>query len=439
VDLKLRSGGAITGEVIDHTDHGLVILANTTPHVFAWTELEGGSAYDIRRSLLVFMRGDVSQLTAEDHFELGVFALRQGRNDLAANAFRAAEKIDKRYRKRAEAAFAEFRARAQQWENNKLAFFDTVAAGKAEPELKVVPPGTRAAGADPHLPPELQPDTHPIPADVQKQVYDAYMAFGEKVREELGRDLELLESDHFLIWTDWPRSERPLLTRWAEAMYAALSHELGLAPGAEVFLAKCPMFCFQRPGRFRRFAQKFDGYSGKEAVGYTRSAEQTGHVHLVLVRQGDSQIDFERFATTLVHEGTHAFLHRLHSSALIPHWVNEGYADLMAERVLGEQSVTGENAALLARQYVKHDWPMGDMLAGGGPLAVHEYALAHSLIAYLDSLGEHRLARFIRVLKQGKSSPEALAESFDGLTMEQLERDWRAQLAAADSGAMGKQ
>jgi hypothetical protein len=142
-----------------------------------------------------------------------------------------------------------------------------------------VPAGTRQEGQDEDTSERLQPDTASVPAEVRKQVYDAYLAFGEKVRQELGRDLDLLESEHFLIWTDWPRSERPLLTRWAEDMYAALSKELGLAPDAEVFLAKCPMFCFQRPGRFRKFAQKFDGYSGKEAVGYTRSAEQTGHVH----------------------------------------------------------------------------------------------------------------------------------------------------------------
>lgn len=430
VDLKLRTGGAITGAVIDHTDHGWVITAAGTPHVFAWSELDAGSAYDVRRSLLIFQRGGVSRLTAQDHFDLGRFALQMGRNDLAVNAFRAAQRMDGKFRKRADAAFADFRNRAQEWEKNKLAFFDQI-LHPPEPELKIVPPGTRSETATGDDNDHTQPQPSPVPAEVRQQVYDAYMAFGEKVRQELGKDLELLESEHFLIWTDWPRSERPLLTRWAEAMYAALSRELGLAADAEVFLAKCPMFCFQRPGRFRKFAQKFDGYSGKEAVGYTRSAEQTGHVHVVLVRQGDSQIDFARFATTLVHEGTHAFLHRLYSSTLIPHWVNEGFADLMAERVLKEQSVTGENAALLAKQYVKYDWPIGGLLASTGPIAVNEYALAHSVIAYLDSQGEQRLTGFIRSLKRGKSTAEALAESFEGLTMTQLENDWRTYIAAA--------
>jgi hypothetical protein len=436
VDLKLRSGGAISGAVIDHTNDGLVVFAAGKPYAFSWAELDGGSAYDAKRSLLIFERGDVIKLTATDHFDLGVFALREGRNDVAANAFRAAEKLNKSYGRRAEAAFAEFRQQNLEWEADKAAHFERIAVGQSSAtDLEVVPART---GAEPRSSgdlPEQPSPIAPVPADVRKQVHDAYLAFGEKVREEVGRDLEMLESDHFLIWTDWPRAERPLLTRWAEAMYAALCEQLGIPAHADVFLAKCPMFCFQRPARFRKFAQKFDAYSGKEAVGYTRSAEQTGHVHLVLVRQGDSKLDFERFAMTLVHEGTHAFLHRLYSPALIPHWVNEGYADLMAERVLGEQSTTGETAALLARQYVKYDWPIGRILTNSGAIAVEEYAVAHSVVAYLDGRSGG-LAPFIRALKAGKSPPDALAESFAGLTIEQLEKDWRAHILAADPLAM---
>ena len=72
-----------------------------------------------------------------------------------------------------------------------------------------MPAGTRQEGQDEDTAVRLQPDTAGVPAEVRKQVYDAYLAFGEKVRQELGRDLDLLESEHFLIWTDRPRSERP--------------------------------------------------------------------------------------------------------------------------------------------------------------------------------------------------------------------------------------
>jgi hypothetical protein len=83
--------------------------------------------------------------------------------------------------------------------------------------------------------------------------------FGDNVLR--ARDLELLESEHFLIWTDWQRSERPLLTRWAEAMHAALSNELGLDPNAEVFLAKCHIL--RQRGTLPQGSQKFDGLARK--------------------------------------------------------------------------------------------------------------------------------------------------------------------------------
>ena len=40
VELKLQTGGAIAGAVVDHTDHGLVVVNKSTPYVFAWSELE---------------------------------------------------------------------------------------------------------------------------------------------------------------------------------------------------------------------------------------------------------------------------------------------------------------------------------------------------------------------------------------------------------------
>ncbi|UCC32233.1 MAG: hypothetical protein JSU86_08105, partial [Phycisphaerales bacterium] len=177
---------------------------------------------------------------------------------------------------------------------------------------------------------------------------------------------------------------------------------------------------------------EFDGYGGKDAVGYTRSIERNGHVHVVLLRRGRSQADFDRFACTLVHEGTHAFIHRLYTSRLIPHWVSEGYADLAAERVLKDRCPAGENAELLARQFVRYDWPITELLGSAGPIPVHQYPLAHSVVAYLEGSGHERFAGFIKDLKTGESVPAALAANYDGLTLDQLEADWRSAVRDAD-------
>ncbi len=439
VDVRLRTGGSLSGLVVADTDHGLVVVHDKTPYVFAWVELEAGSAYTTKRTLLILDRGGVSKLTAEDHFQLGLFALKQGRNDLAVGAFRVAEKRNARYKRRVVNALEEARhKRRGHGDAGPLATPDKLerdasdgptisredlAKGSGEMGR---PLADVAAGILANQPSQ----------EVRAKLLEAYRTFGEKVREVLGRDIVLIESEHFLIWTDWRRRERDRLPVWCEAMYRSLCEQFGLDPSQNVFAAKCPVFCFRTAGRFRKFAQKFDGYSGKQAVGYTRSIERNGHVHMALVRQGRSEIDLDRFATTLVHEGSHAFLHRLYSPTLIPHWVNEGFAELVAQRVLGDRCVTAANAELLARQFVRYDWPIGDLLESSGPVAVCQYPIAHSVVAYLEGLGSDRFTAFIRILKEGVTVSDALAENYGGMTLAILEQRWR-EAVSARQGAGG--
>jgi hypothetical protein len=287
---------------------------------------------------------------------------------------------------------------------------------------------------------ESGPWTKAVPPpgpDVESQLGDAYLQFGTKVQEVLGKDVSLLESEHFLVWTDWEKRYHARLPAWCEAMYDALRRQFDLRPDELVFPAKCPVFCFRSKARFRKFARYFDAYDGVSSVGYTRSVERHGHVHVVLLRQGKTELDFDAFACTLVHEGTHAFVHRLYTHRLIPHWVNEGLAELMAERVLGDRCDAGETARLLAKQYARYDWPLSGFFESPSAVDVHQYPLAHSVVAYLESLGEPKFASFVRSLKEGRSTPEALSEVY-GLTFAELERDWKSAIGPqVDLGSLG--
>jgi len=432
VDLKLRTGGSISGPVVDHSEHGLVIVNDKIPYVFAWEELKSDCACRTRRSLLVFERGGEQQLTAADHFELGLFMLAQDRNEFASREFRRARKLDRTYGPSIDKALDEYRRRQRRWLAERSVTIDAngIADGVTdEPRLpgleEQVPDGIPTS-------PDSVIASGPL-TDHRDKVLVAYKAFGEKVREVLGNQVVLVESKHFLIWTDWEERHRDKLAEWCEAMYDALSEHFGLETGESVFLAKCPVFCWRSKARFQRFATTFDGYGGKNAIGYTRSIQENGHVHVVLLRQGNKERDFNRFACTLVHEGTHAFLHRLHSTRLIPHWVNEGYADMIAERVLGDRCPSGENAELLARQFVRYGWPIGELLRSTGPIQVHQYATAHSMIAFLADPSEGTIAGFIEDLKAGRSVPDALAAHYNQMTLGKLETRWRSAVRARDS------
>ena len=425
VTVKTRTGGQVTGVVVDHNEHGLVVLSGQLPFVFAYRELEPGSAFVTKRDLLALERGGTDRLTADDHFALGAFALRMDRNDLAALEFRKAGGLDASFKPRARQAFAEFRERNR-------------AAGAEGPSFMGPAGGDRGEEGD--LPDDAPGDaTDRLIATLSRPAADSdaydrarvmsvYRTFGEEVREVIGRDLAMVETDHFLIWTDWAPKDRDRLAEACEGMYAALCRQFGRDPASPIFIAKCPVFCFRSKPRFQKFAQYFDGYGGKNAVGYTRSIEANGHVHVALLRQGSEEADFDRFACTLVHEGSHAFVHRLDGPRLIPHWVNEGLAELMTDRVLGDRCPSARNAELLARWYVGNARPVEDLLRSLDAIGVEQYPLAHSLVAYLEAMGADRFTAFVGSLKKGAETELALAEHYGGLTLGDLERRWRESI-----------
>lgn len=419
LNLKLRTGGEVTGALLDHDANALVVLSGTTPYVFAWIELDPGSALFARRKIMELGKKPGEQFSAAEYFELGKFALDMGRNDLASIEFEEARKKDRSYAPRVKAAFDQFRKESESWKRDPAADLPAIDVDRTADDAPLPDKPVESATF------EALPEPS---ASVREDVRAAYLKYGEKVRDVLGRDIKLVETDHFLIWTDWGPKEQARLVVWCETMYQTLAKQFGLAgdgDDADVFLAKCPVFCFRSKARFRRFAREFDGYDAQNAIGYTRSIEKNGHVHMAFARMGSTPQDYDRFACTLVHEGTHAFLHRVHSTRLLPHWVNEGYAELTAERVLGDRCPAGENAALLARQYARFDWPVAAFLERTSTIEVHEYPLAHSIVSYLEFLGTDRLVKLIATLKSGTDLPSAMAQSFDGMTIPQLESRWK--------------
>jgi hypothetical protein len=424
LELRLRTGGTIGGRVVDHNENGLILLSGDTPHVFAWRELEPRSAYASRRTLLASQRGGQEGLAADDQMVLGEFALTFHRNDLAATHFREAVRLDPSYRPRVDAIFQGYRRQRE-----------ASATGRSEAAKPAVPPesGSNSPAARPDFAaaelitlPAWEP-VEPVPLETAAHIAEIYLTFGETVRRVVSKSIALVETEHFLIWTDWDRRQHARLADWCERMYAAMVEEFQLDAAHPLFPARCPVFAFRARPRFREFARKFDGFDARNSIGYTRSIEENGHVHVVLLRTGDSEIDFDQFGVTLVHELTHAFVHRLHSTRLIPHWVNEGLADRMAERVLGEHCFTRENAELLARYWVRSNRSLAGLLASEGPIEVHEYPLAHGVVAHLYDADAAAFLAFFRGLKEGRNAAEALADAYAGLTLEELEMNWRRQ------------
>ncbi len=453
VELQLETGGRLTGPVLDIADDGLVIVFNKRPFALAWDEIEVGSAYRAKRNWLNFVRGGANQLSAQDHFDLGSFTLSRGRLSTASREFELATSLDPAISVRIKQTFAQHRQASQTitQRRNQLLPASELAPGpgrgtgrgagsRSESEsgssdrakIKTLTLAKEIDGVFSNASSSYISFNTNVSPVVREKVMSAYRQFGQAVEQTMGRHVGLIETEHFLIWTDWEKSSRPRIASLAERMYETLCHQFGLDPKKNIFLAKCPMFCWRSAAQLRKFARRFDGYDGTNTAGYTRTVQQTGHVHIVLVRFGTSELAQRRFAETLVHEGTHAFLHRLYSTRLLPHWVNEGVAELMTQRVIGASCVNDTKARLLTKQYVKHRLPIANFLANIGPIDVSEYPLAHSVVAYLEQQSFEHFVSFIKRLKAGQTLSLAMAESFDGMTLIELETQWRKSVRSTN-------
>lgn len=412
--LKLLVGGEVFGPVLDYSDELVVLEYQGWPCAVVFDELTVASAYSAKRALLARERGGIDQLSAEDRFQLGRYALRRDHPRLANKEFKEAQRLDRSYQARIEAA-------QQQYQAARQAADPTGPRSRLEEEAPTDEVGVL---------PGLTETVGQTPPEDRERIIDAYKRFGQSVRETINEDLALIETDHFLIWTDWNRIRRPQLAQWCEAMYGALCVQFGLDtgdgqnPNENIFLGKCPVFCFRSKARFLRFARTYDNYQGTSIVGYTKTAPN-GHVHLAVYRRGPSSYEIDRFAGTLVHEGVHAFLHRYKQAGHISGWVAEGLADYIAEQVLDDRCPYGEKAELVARQYALRDIPIDDLLPKTWQPKAHEYPVAFSLVGFLIERDREAFAGFIGDLKAGCGLEQSLQRNYDGMTFQTLETAWR--------------
>jgi hypothetical protein len=412
------SSGRVAGRVLDHDDQQVVVLSGSQQATVRWDDVDTTSAYEARKKILAHVRGSASSLTGEDHFHLGVFLATRDRHSAAAAEFRQAEARDSSFEPRIKQTWRDLRRAREQnrlHERQRLAEQQPASDGSLAPGVTATPAGSTKA--------YLQ-----FTAAQHEEALRVYREFGQQVRDEVSSGLVLLETRHFLVWTDWPESTRNLIPDWAEQMYSALCAEFGFPQEETIWLGKCPVFCFQNKARFEKFAATFDGYSASSSLGYTKT-DSRGYVHVVLRRLGSRPEDIDQFATTLVHEGTHAFMHCYVSPRKLPVWLEEGLADYVAERVVPERSHTGENAERLSRQYVEQRKAIAELFEMNESPPGEWYPIAHSLVDFMIRRDDAAFVALIDDIKGGMSFANALARHYKGMSLANLEQAWRVQVA----------
>lgn len=411
IPLTMMTGAEITGRLVTFTDELVVLEVDGFPCAIGFDQVVPDSAYQTIFRLRARQRGGSDRLTAADHYAIGLFALRRDRYALAKHRFIDARRLDPSYRSRGDAALQAHRRSRR-----------AAAAGLVQ-KVDDDDPGTSAGSPTSGLAFTV-PDAAPVDGESNREeIIAGYKAVGEQIRQRIGKDLVLLETPRFLIWTDWAAAEHDALRTWCEEMYEVVSRQLGMPPQVNVFAGKCPVFCMRSKKRFRKIARLLDNYDGTNALGYT-SSNSNGHTHVVVCRQGGSPVGRDAFAATLVHEATHAFLHRYRSGRRLPAWLNEGLANYVAEAVLGDRCSNAETAAAAARAVIVGNYPLDPIFSEKGPLAARYYPVAHSVVSFLIKLDPAAFTRLIDGIKQGTPTEKALEQCYN-LNLKTLETEWR--------------
>ena len=257
-------------------------------------------------------------------------------------------------------------------------------------------------------------------------------AWGDKMKE-IAPKTHLIETEHFRVYSAWPKSDDKALSVIYEKMYKALCKQFNIPSGENIWIGKLPVFAFWTKDRFVKFCMrvcKISMDTANSAAGFagTRSVNKTRFRFVCLgpvKMKGMSKSRTRQwFFELLVHESTHVFLDRFHGPRHVISWVNEGLAETIAAKLVPK--TFAERKMKEAHKEVRstnRDFS-AMFTAKGIPLESFYYGVAQSLTQYLIARDKKKYIRFIELIKEGKTDAEALNEAY-GLTHKTLARAWK--------------
>lgn len=349
IEVTLRGDGAnnrVAGKLIATDEAGLTIRVGQEDRVLAWKELVPVSAFGVKFRL-------IDKKDAQQWLKLGEWAWSQGLTTEARSALGQARRLDKALAKQIDAILAGA-------PGSLIAAGDAEAAGENEapatqPAAPEATPGSEGDDVTSVAQP-VQPATgkiiyYTVPTAAENA---ASIALERRRMQEAERTLEVkfteIETPHFLIYTDWDPREHEFLRKRCEEAYTVVARQFNQPPNGNVFVGKLPIYMFATQKAFQRFASEFDEFSASDTVlGYFRGGSiEQGHMAMwkpgvgTGVGAGGSKDDAMRnWGRVLVHEFSHAFIHRYKSNARIPRWLNEGTAEMIAQSVLPTNNYRG--------------------------------------------------------------------------------------------------
>lgn len=322
-----------------------------------------------------------------------------------------------------------------------LAAVGFVQAVRAEPKLyPVIRRAYREASVP--LPRLLDPDAAETgkyqlapPKLVQENMKKA-RAWGQAMKQ-IAPATHLIETEHFLIYSAYNRSDDEALKTIYTTFYKSLCRQFDIPDREHIWIGKLPVYVFWNKDDFRTWAIEVAGARPELVRRGAGFAGMDGAFTFVAFgpvgTNGTPRREKRKlFYELLVHESTHAFLARYINHRYVVSWLNEGLAETLCHRLLpgGQASQKRKQCHVDIRR--KENPPVERLFEGEHiPMEPFYYGAAQSLTEYLIDLDRGKYMRLIRQIKAGKSDRQALEDVF-GLTRETLVADWKRSLARSE-------
>ncbi|MDP1798240.1 MAG: hypothetical protein Q8K78_12185 [Planctomycetaceae bacterium] len=223
------------------------------------------------------------------------------------------------------------------------------------------------------------------------------------------------ETEFFIVYTDMPAGQIAAYSANLDSMYQQLCTLFNIPKDTNIWVGKCPVYCFVNKEHFMHFEAKLLDNPATEGVQGLSHNSSDGKVMTTCYR-GNSPVFF---AVVLVHETAHGFLHRIRSSGRIPPWMNEGLSEWIAQVVVPQSDhVQGRFSEALP--ILRSQGSLGgDFLDDSGRIESWQYGAAAVLTQFLISTDANAYRAMITAIKEGYSWQEALDVTF-GLKPEEL-------------------
>jgi hypothetical protein len=245
--------------------------------------------------------------------------------------------------------------------------------------------------------------------EVRKETIEDSKKLFQKAKDLFpDHQFHLQETEFYLFFTDMPVEQVAGYVANLDTMYRQLCVAFGVLPGKNIWRGKCPILAFLDSESFHQFENSVMKNPDSKGAQGLHHGSHDGRVVVTIYRGNDPAF----FATVLVHETAHGFVHRLRSNVHITGWLNEGIADWIAGvAVPASQEVSRRQSDGIA--FMRTNRSMGGFFDEGKSFNRTDYGIASNLTQFMLQSDPNLYRAFLMGIKDGYSIAQSLKLTYD--------------------------